>query len=80
MSTSRDRNEKNMASMKHFVDMAMGVLYLVISISMLKMPTLVERFGKNGMLIFMSIFSLYGIYRIGRGFFGVKNLNTRDKR
>ncbi|MBK7692000.1 MAG: hypothetical protein IPJ31_13130 [Bacteroidetes bacterium] len=66
--------------MKHFVDMAMGVLYLVISISMLKMPSLVERFGKNGMLIFMSILSLYGIYRIGRGFFGIKNLNTRDKR
>ncbi len=74
MSTSRNRNEKNMATMKYYVDMAMGVLYLSISIYMLKIPSLIERFGKSTMYVFMTIFSLYGLYRIVRGFLGIKDL------
>ena len=74
MSTSRNRSEKNMATMKYYVDMAMGVLYLSISIYMLKIPSLIERFGKSTMYVFMTIFSLYGLYRIVRGFLGIKDL------
>lgn len=78
-SPHRNRNEENMATMKHYVDMAMGALYICISIYMLKIPTLAERFGANTIYIFMALFIAYGLYRIGRGFFGIKKIMKKDR-
>jgi hypothetical protein len=78
-SPHRNRNEENMATMKHYVDMAMGSLYICISIYMLKIPTLAERFGKSTVYIFMALFIAYGLYRIGRGFFGIKKIMKKDR-
>ncbi|HQW47348.1 MAG: hypothetical protein IPL09_10395 [Bacteroidetes bacterium] len=66
-SPTRDKNDKYINSMKHYVDIAMGLLYLFISVYMLKIPTLAERYGASAVYIFMGLFSLYGLYRIGRG-------------
>ncbi len=69
--SQRDRNEKYMATMKHYVDVAMGVLYICISIYMLKIPTLAERFGASTVYVFMVLFCAYGLYRMGRGIFAI---------
>lgn len=81
MSTShRDRNDKYIATTKHYVDIAMGCLYIGLGIYMMKVPSLTERFGAGAVYIFLGLFCAYGLYRMGRGIYHVFHTTRPGRR
>lgn len=77
---ARDRNDKMMSNMKLYVDIALGSLYIIISIYILKIPSLVERLSQSGVYIFTAIFAVYGLYRIVRGYLGISKQMKERRR
>ncbi len=65
---------------KASVDLAMGLLYIVIAVYCLIFPAVLEQFGKIDFRWILGLFGLYGIFRIYRGILGLKKSIKRTRR
>jgi len=72
-----ERNSSNKAykQFRSSIDMAMGVMYIVISAYAMKMNFIIEEYGKTTVWVIASLFIGYGIFRIIRG---VLSFTKRD--
>lgn len=62
------RENKNIyETTRTYVDVFMGVLYIIIAFFVFKIPELRERFGNSTVYIFFALFLIYGIWRTYRG-------------
>jgi len=73
----RNDENKGYVLFKSTLDMAMGVLYILISGYAMKMGFIIERYGKTTVYVIASLFIFYGVFRIVRG---VLLLRTKRKR
>jgi hypothetical protein len=64
-----ERNNSNKAygQFRSSLDMAMGLLYIVISGYAMKMNFIIEEYGKTSVWVIASLFIFYGVFRIIRG-------------
>lgn len=65
---------------KASVDLAMGVLYIVIAVYCFLFPHVLEQFGKMDFRWILGLFGLYGVFRIYRGITGLKKSLERNKK
>lgn len=65
MRASRTKQAKE--SFRSAADLAMGTLYVVVSVYCIKMPLLRENYGNGTVYSLGILFSLYGIFRLYRG-------------
>jgi hypothetical protein len=70
-----ERNHKNSVygQFRSSIDLAMGVLYMIISGYAMKTKFILELYGKTVVWILASLFILYGLFRIYRGLQFYKN-------
>jgi len=61
------------------LDLAMGVLYVIIPAYAMALPYLVEEYGKTVVYTICSLFAVYGLMRIGRGWMAMRKLMQRRK-
>jgi hypothetical protein len=67
-----DVNERNTTNnayeqFRSSIDMAMGIMYIVISAYATKMNFIIAAYGKTTVWVIASLFIAYGIFRIIRG-------------
>jgi hypothetical protein len=60
-------NNQAYESFRSAVDLAMGTLYVVVSVYCMKMPLLRENYDEGTVYGLGILFSLYGIFRLFRG-------------
>jgi hypothetical protein len=65
---------------KASVDLAMGLLYIVIAIYCFLFPAVLEQFGNMNFRWILSLFGLYGVFRIYRGMIGLKKSTKSTSR
>lgn len=69
------RENKNIyETTRTYVDVFMGILYVIISFFVLKIPELKERFGNSTVYIFFALFLIYGTWRTYRGVMAILKL------
>ena len=83
MNTFREKEEeRRMQGQLQFrsgLDLAMGVLYIIIPAYAMAMSYLVEEYGKTTVYTVCSLFAVYGLIRIGRGWVAMRKLMQRRK-
>jgi hypothetical protein len=65
---------------KASVDLAMGLLYIVIAIYCFLFPAVLNQFGKMDFRWILGLFGLYGVFRIYRGVMGLRKTINRTRR
>ena len=65
---------------KASVDLAMGLLYIVIAIYCFLFPAVLEQFGSKEFRWILALFGLYGVFRMYRGILGLKKSTKRNRR
>jgi hypothetical protein len=65
---------------KASVDLAMGILYIVIAIYCFLFPAVFEQFGSKEFRWILALFGLYGLFRLYRGMLGLKKSTKRTRR
>jgi hypothetical protein len=81
MATDRDKNDRFMSNTRHYIDVAMGALYIFIGIYVLRVPGIAERFGSGAATIFLGLFCAYGLYRMCKGLYSIfQMMKTKDRR
>ncbi len=70
-----ERNEKNKAytGFRAAVDLSMGLIYVIVALYCLYFPWVLAQFGKMNVYILVSLFALYGAFRLYRGIVQFKN-------
>jgi hypothetical protein len=65
---------------KASVDLAMGILYIVIAIYCFLFPAVLEQFGSKEFRWILALFGFYGLFRLYRGMLGLKKSTKRTRR
>jgi len=69
-----ERENKAYTTFRVTVDMAMGSLYIFISVYCMQFPALLEEYGKATVYSLGALFSLYGLFRLFRGYVKARQL------
>lgn len=75
-----ERRQRGQLNFRAGLDISMGVLYLVIPAFAAAMPGLQEEYGKSTVYIISGLFGLYGLVRIGRGYYAMRQIFKRKER
>jgi hypothetical protein len=77
-----EKENKAYVSFRASVDVAMGVLYVFISVYCMLLPAILEQYGRNYVYILGGLFSFYGLFRFVRGLLKFKKafLNKPTRR
>ena len=67
-----ERENKAYASFRATVDVAMGILYIFISVYCMLLPALIEQYGKTTVYTLGLLFAAYGLFRSVRGLQRIK--------
>ena len=65
---------KAYVSFRASLDIAMGVLYIFISVYCMMMPMIVEEYGKGTVYTLGLLFTAYGLFRLIRGLLKLKSV------
>jgi hypothetical protein len=74
------QESKATVGFKASVDLAMGILYIVIAIYCFLFPAVLEQFGSKEFRWILALFGLYGLFRLYRGMLGLKKSTKRTRR
>jgi hypothetical protein len=66
------RENKAYVSFRATVDVAMGILYIFISLYCMLLPAIIEQYGKSTVYTLGILFTAYGLFRSFRGVLRVK--------
>ncbi len=79
-SDTEERINKATLGFKSSLDIGMGVLYILIPIYALLIPSISEQYGKGLVYSLGVLFILYGGFRIYRGIFALQKSLKRNSR
>ncbi|MBL7766651.1 MAG: hypothetical protein JNJ58_11185 [Chitinophagaceae bacterium] len=62
------------------LDLAMGVLYIIVAAYAAATPMIQERFGKQTVYLLGALFAAYGLFRVYRGFVAIRRQMNPGRR
>ena len=75
----RNNENKGYVLFKSSLDMAMGVLYIIISGYAMKMDFIIERYGKTTVYVIAGLFIFYGGFRMVRGILLFRSMHRKRR-